>query len=138
MYSLTINCATKAALLALVAALPGETPIADVKVEAPKKDAKPEAPKKADPKPEPKAKPADDGLGLGGAANDSLDDLLSAAEPASPTADDMKDKLREVLGAKGKDIVSKILAKHGAQKVTDITEDFDKVIATCDAVLKAK
>ncbi len=53
----------------------------------------------------------------------------------------MKDKLREVLANPkyGKDVVTKVLNKHGATKVGDVApEDRAKVIATCDSLLAKK
>jgi hypothetical protein len=79
-------------------------------------------------------------LDLGGkAATDDLDDLLGGgdAKPAdTPTEDDMKAELRKVLDKKGKDIVEKVLRKHGAIKVQDVApEERQKVMDTCKAVL---
>ena len=129
MYGLTIQCADLAQLTAVLALLSASgTPATVTKAEKPAKKA--DAPK-ATP-------PADDGLNLGGPASDGLDDLLTSSVPAGPTADDVKNKLREVLGNPkyGKDTVTKILAKYGMQTVNDLKQDqHANIIATCVAVL---
>ncbi len=136
MRSLTITFTTKAELakeltdtLAELCGTAGA--ITSAPKETPKKEAKKEAPKQED-----------IDLGGGKSANDELDDLLGggpAAEPEGPSEDDMKAELRNVLNSKGKDIVEKILRKHGAIKVQDVpAEERAKVIETCKAVLAKK
>lgn len=86
---------------------------------APAEEAEPEEP----------AAEEDDGLGLDG----------EDEEPAGPTLDDVREKMKAVIAAKGRDTVAKILAKFGASKLPDLDEEkFADAIALADKVLAKK
>lgn len=69
-------------------------------------------------------------------------DPFAAAAAGAPavsakTADDVLDKLREVVQAKGTPAGKEVLAKFNATKVSEVKpEDFDKIYAHMETLLK--